>query len=190
MGIINTYTAYHATDQSNVTSIIEDNFSFCEKATHWLGNGVYFFLDKSLAIEWGNNCPTTKYGTIEIPAIIEAIIHVNDDFVCDMRELETFNRVKAAFDVFWQYVYRKKCTISYDEAFYEKLECAFFNWLTKKWDINCIICNFTKRRFHIIKSQTSGIFNKFNLVYVETQMCIKDSSCITERKEFLQSEVL
>ena len=183
MGTINTYTAYHATDKINVGSIVKDNFIFHEKNTHWLGSGVYFFLDKTLAISWGNNCPTKKYGSINNPVIIEVSIVLDNDVVCDMRELETYNNVKKAFDVFWQYAYKGHCTVNYDNDFFEKLECAFFNWLTKKWGIKCIICNFQKRRLPIVESKLEDMFNKFCLTYVETQMCIKDVSHIVDRKE-------
>ncbi|MBQ3063494.1 MAG: hypothetical protein IJC99_01655 [Clostridia bacterium] len=185
MGTMNTYTAYHATDKSNVQSIITSNFTFREKSTHWLGNGVYFFVDKSLAIDWGNNCPTTKYGCIKDPAVIEAIIFVDDDFVCDMRELETHNKVKHAFDIFWESVYKARYTAKYDNNFIEKLECAFFNWFTKKLGWKCIICNFQKRTLPIAKSKFDSMFSQFRLPYVETQICVKDISCITNRKELL-----
>lgn len=183
MGTINTYTAYHATDKSNVESIVEDNFIFEEKDTHWLGSGVYFFLDKSLAISWGRNCPTKKYGSINNPAIIEALISLDNDVVCDMRELKTYNYVKKAFDIFWQYAYRSHCTVSYNDDFIEKLECAFFNWLTKKLGIKCIICNFQKRSLPIVKYELEDTFSRFCLAYVETQMCVKDASHIVDRKE-------
>lgn len=183
MGTINTYTAYHATDQSNVTSILQNNFIFHPKDTHWLGNGVYFFLDKMLAVSWGNNCPTTKYGAITKPAIIEVVVCANSDFVCDMRELKTYNQVKKAFDVFWESAYKAHCTAICDEKFVEKLECAFFNWLTAKLNLKCIICNFQKKEMPITESKTNDIFARFRLAYAETQMCVKDVSGIVERKE-------
>lgn len=183
MGTLNTYTAYHATDRSNVTSILQNNFIFHPKDTHWLGNGVYFFLDKMLAVSWGNNCPTTKYGAIKKPAIIEVVVYANDDFVCDMRKLQTYNQVKKAFDIFWQSACKARCTATYDEDFFEKLECAFFNWLTAKWNLECIICNFQKRGMPIVKSEATDIFTRFRLTYTETQMCVKDVSDIIERKE-------
>lgn len=189
MGKVNIYTAYHATDKKNVTSIINDNFFFKEKDTHWLGNGVYFFLDKSLVVSWGSNCPTKKYGSIQIPAIIESVICVDEDSVCDMRELQKFNRVKKAFDLFWKTAYKVPCTATQDNVFFERLECAFFNWITKKWKLNCIICAFEKRNIPIVETETRKLFKNFHLVYVETQMCVKDVTYITKRREILQLEV-
>lgn len=185
MGTINTYTAYHATDKSNVSSILKRNFLFHSKDTHWLGDGVYFFLDKGLAIAWGNNCPTKKYGKITIPAIIECIISVDDDFVCDMRQLQTYNRVKNAFDIFWGSVYKAPCTAKYDDAFFEKLECAFFNWLTKKLSLKCIVCVFQKRLLPVEETEFDTHFRKFGIPCVEIQLCIKDISHIANRKQIL-----
>lgn len=182
MGTINTYIVYHATDESNVASIVKDNFIFHPKATHWLGDGVYFFLDKALAVSWGKNCPTKKYGSINKFAIVEAIVQVDSDFVCDMRKLDTFNEVKQAFEIFWKYNYKIPATAKHDNAFFEKLECAFFNWLAKKRNLSCIVCNFEKRKIETVSNSMDNFFKGFNIIYVETQMCVKDSCCIKERR--------
>lgn len=182
MSTIKTYVAYHATDESNVASIIENNFIYKPKDTHWLGFGSYFFLDKTLALFWGNNCPTTKYGQINKPAFIEVVVRSEDEFVCDMRELEKFNMVKQAFEIFWGSVYKIPCTAKYDAKFIEKLECAFFNWFATKKNLNCIICNFQKRELPTISNTVDNVFNKFRILYIETQMCVRNADCIEERK--------
>ena len=94
MGIIKTYIAYHATDESNLSIIIENNFEFNPNDEHWLGNGIYFFKDPALAKHWGEQIPTTKYGEINKFVLIKAKIDVDDDFLCDMKLLDGYNYVK------------------------------------------------------------------------------------------------
>lgn len=189
MGTIKTYVAYHATDKSNANAIIEDNFLYHPSDVHWLGDGVYFFLDKELAFRWGYFCPTKKYGKISVPAVIEALIRVDDDELFDMRKLESFNEAMFRFDEFWNYVRGYYIDTNPDRDFYDRLECAFFNWLTSKLNLKCIICEFDKRRISFAQTDSSHVFNKLRLSYMETQMCVKDVSLIIDRKEIIERSV-
>ena len=47
-----TFDAYHATDQNNAVLIQYEGFKFHHNDEHWLGNGVYFFIDEALAKKW------------------------------------------------------------------------------------------------------------------------------------------
>jgi len=42
---IRKYQAYHGTDKSNAKSICINGFNLSEGNSHWLGDGVYFFVD-------------------------------------------------------------------------------------------------------------------------------------------------
>ena len=97
MGTITSYTAYHATDRKNIGSIVANGFTYNKYEYHWLGNGVYFFLDKQLAIKWGKN-HSAQYGVIDDCSIIKVLIEVDDDDLCDMRMLDTYCYVKEQFD--------------------------------------------------------------------------------------------
>ena len=51
---------------------------------HWLGEGIYFYTDKSLA-EWWTTNPTKNHGIeITVSAIIECLIEVPNDKVLNL----------------------------------------------------------------------------------------------------------
>ena len=123
MGNIQRYTAYHATDKHNVESIISNNFTFNKSDEHWLGNGVYFFIDVALAREWGKKTPTKKFGTINEYAIIKAIIEVDDDYVCDLTMLDDYKFVAQKFSEFCEILSSRSVVL--ENASYLNLRCAW-----------------------------------------------------------------
>ena len=72
---------YHGTDKSVVDDIMRSGFRCKPNKEHWLGEGIYFFIDKSLA-EWWTSNPSKKHGVnVTNPAIIECTIEAEDDKV-------------------------------------------------------------------------------------------------------------
>ncbi|MBR3809179.1 MAG: hypothetical protein IKK46_02615, partial [Clostridia bacterium] len=51
----------HGTDASVVNDILKNGFIYKPNDEHWLGDGIYFFLDENLA-EWWTTNPTKKSG--------------------------------------------------------------------------------------------------------------------------------
>ena len=194
MGIIQTYPAYHATDRSRIANIIANNFSFRSSPEHWLGDGVYFFLDPDLAILWGKKTPTQKFGAIDEYRIIEAIIQTDSDHVCDMRNLRTYNLVVRKFEEFWNFLssQNKKLvlpdSVSEDSPIaYRYIRCAFFNWLAKDGDYKCTIAPFSERSI-ANKGPADYPFPNFKIPYPEIQLCVYDPSIITDRHEYKQED--
>ncbi len=187
MGTINTYTAYHATDQNNVASIICDDFKFNKKDIHWLGNGVYFFIDKQLAIKWGGN-HSAQYGTINNCAIIEAFIEVDDEHLCDMRMLDTYCYVKNWFEKYMEVVSTSQIKIKgvSQRTYHQRIRCAFFDWLVKELDLKCIIAYFSERKSTLPtkadKEDNEGLFAQFKMPYIEVQLCVFDTDCISKKE--------
>lgn len=190
MGNIQRYTAYHATDKHNVESIIKNNFTFNKSNEHWLGNGVYFFIDVALAREWGKKTPTKKFGTIDEYAIIKAIIEVDDDYVCNMLTLDDCEIVVQYFKVFWEEVYSK--TKSMENFSDKQVRCAFFNWLTKVRNLKCIIAQFKERNFpinfRVNDDLDKSVLCLLQIVYNEIQMCVTDNDCIIIRENYFDNE--
>ena len=74
---------YHGTDFANTHTILSDNYQISEGDTHWLGDGVYFFVESVLtntekAIElaekwaiaqsWDNDTKKYKYNQYTVMA--------------------------------------------------------------------------------------------------------------------------
>lgn len=181
MGTINTYTAYHATDKSNVNGIMTNNFTYNVHDDHWLGNGVYFFLDKNLAIKWPElSCK--KYGVIKCATIFEVEILTNEESVCDLRDLKSYNFVKDTFVEYWNMV--KSSNKFMQSINMSKIRCAFFDWLIKEADLKCIIAYFTERNnlTGYIDKSAFKIFSDFHIPYIEVQLCVTDVTCIKDKK--------
>ena len=194
MGIIQTFQAYHATDRSKIDSIIADNFSFRTSKEHWLGDGVYFFEDPALAIKWGERKPTKKFGAIYEPCIVQTQIETHPDYVCNMLELQTYNLVLQYFEEFWKVIAKgnKKLflpnSVSEDSPIaYRYIRCAFFNWLAKIGNYKCTRALFTERDV-ANRCHAEYPFSNFKMPYFEIQICVYDTSIITDRHEYIQED--
>ena len=180
MGTINTYTAYHVTDASNVDNIKNNNFTFNHDEEHWLGDGIYFFLDSSLAKNWGKNKPTSKYGKINNPVVLQTDVVVNKSETIDMRFLSDYNYMKTAFDSYWSSVCDLHQSLNY--ANYKKIRCAFFNTCIEKTGCKCLIAYFNERNLSD-HTEYSREFCSLKTPYMEVQMCVTDNSVIKNISE-------
>ena len=188
MSILNTYTAYHVTDSSNLKSIKESGFTWKHNEKHWLGGGAYFFIDPSLPEHWYRNLPL-GYGGIKIPVYLKVTISVTPERLIDTRFLKDYNKVKKEFDAFWetigQYLFGNKyyeiSTSGKDikKDFLWRLRAAFFDWYKETNHIVCIIANFNERNKLSDYTGHGDIFLQFKIPYVETQVCVSDSTIIT-----------
>lgn len=95
------YEVYHVTDTENLEKIINGSFEYHKNDIHWLGQGVYFFLDISLAKDWATK-NVGGYGKIISPAYIKCVVNVDKKYLLDLRYLEDYNFVKQCFDKFYK----------------------------------------------------------------------------------------
>ena len=87
-GIVSLLDCYHGTHSEDANAIIRDKaFVIKPRDNHWLGNGVYFFVDdqgaaswwaKDIAIKAGTN-PVVLYVRIEIDRSDWLNLNANDD---------------------------------------------------------------------------------------------------------------
>jgi hypothetical protein len=181
MGTIIAYSAYHVTDANNVESIKKNNFTFQSSEEHWLGDGIYFFLDSALAKKWGESKPTYKFGSINKPIVLKANIVVDESEVIDMRFLDDYNAMKNAFDSYWCSV----CSLNkaLDKANYKKIRCAFFNACIKKTGCKCLIAYLSERNNLADYTEYYREFAFLKTPYMEVQMCVTDNSVINDISE-------
>lgn len=174
------YVGYHGTDLKCAESIIKSSFRCKISTKHWLGNGIYFFKDKQLAVWWTTK-PSQKFGNdIDNPAIIKAIIHCEDDKVCNMFQLETYTFIVEKFRCFMETF---RCYAQTDESYsVEKLRCSFFDWLTEIYHIDLIECGFQIDPPEITNGEEFELMrNKFNIPYIQVQLCVKYDSLIKDK---------
>lgn len=175
---------YHGTDAKNAESILSGNFIYKRNKTHWLGNGIYFYLDLSLAHWWTKN-PTKKFGIkIEKGVIIKAEISIDRPSLIDLRTISDYN-------FFLHTYYKEYLPILNTGAFnissqeYKQLRCSYCDFLRKRYLYKAIIGNFSFATHSYLPRQYKDFSKKMRLPYIETQLCLFDIDCITNKSKII-----
>lgn len=167
--------SYHGTDKKCAEQIQKNGFRVRKNKNHWLGNGVYFFLDQSLAVWWCKS-PTSKFGEkIDIPVIIEVDILSNEDNTIDTRLLEHYNWLGEKFEEFKGRFFNSGRVMS-KELKEPQVRCAFFDWLHAEFECaDVIIGGFQKKNPAYIQN---SVPYEFHIPYVEYQVCVFENELI------------
>ena len=100
-----TIKGHHGTDINSCKAILKSNYKISEGDQHWLGEGVYFFIEGlstdtinlakkwAIAEAWDNDNKKYKYTNF---AVIESLIEVEEDKILD---LTTEDGVKILSDL-------------------------------------------------------------------------------------------
>lgn len=162
---------YHGTDYQAAQQIKDGCFKTKQNLRHWLGNGVYFYLDKDLAVWWASR-PSQRFGsTITNPAIITAKLNLSAGNVLDLRSLKDYRQIAKWYYEFSEIV----CSYCANEEIIdsEKLRCSFFDYLMKKKDIDIIIGSFTKKQPYRDDPEIEYL-EGVDLGYPEVQICVRE----------------
>jgi len=174
-----TYEAYHATAEECVPFILKDKFAYKFDDEHWLGNGIYFFIDIDLAKWWATK-PSDKYGTAgKNYAIIKVLLEANSDTIFDLRELKNYNLLPQLIEEFkreTKHIF-KSCK---EKPTAKKFRCKFFDWLRKSLDLNLIIAYFNKIYPKYIKEDDNNYLK--DIFYAEVQLCAFNNDIIKHKE--------
>lgn len=175
-------TGYHATDQDNVNDILKNGFIYSRNSKHWLGNGVYFYLDSVLA-EWWTTKPSKRFGSpIKNKAIVKCTFKINEDNLINLRRLDHYN--------FFMNIYMSEYLpelIGYGASKPKDvgtLRCSVCDYIAKMYNIHAIIGVFNLPHQPYLPKTYQKTYNELKLLYPETQLCIFDQNII-EKKEIL-----
>ena len=174
---INTYIGFHATDIKYAKLIIENEFLVKPNDMQWLGQGIYFYLDKELA-KWWTTRPSRRFGcNIKNAAIIEAKIQCSKDTCFDMRDVKVYRIAEKLFTEYFGEIYDN---LDIDTPIgIDKLKCSFFDWLKARYLINVIIGVFSDNEKAYLESTNLSIIH---MTFGEVQLCVTDNTCIIEKK--------
>lgn len=166
------FNAYHGTDQKYLHSITINGFKCKENDEHWLGNGIYFFIDYDLA-KWWTLIKHSKFGNnVDTPVVIEVELSCDSDDIVDLRVLENYNWIYKQYNEF----HRNLLCCGSHKLTSNKLRCAFFDWLKEEYDIKVIVAGFQKNSPSYLQG---NLLDVFNIPYVEYQVCVYDASIIS-----------
>lgn len=167
--------AYHGTDQSVVDDIMRKGFRCKPNKEHWLGEGIYFYVDKSLA-EWWTTNPTKKHGVnITDPAIVECIIEVDDDKVLNLCTLNGYKEYVDIYNTFFRkWTHQSKAK---EKVNFKQLRCAFFDYLNMLFDVDVIIAPFIlPDQPYIPPCYNEQYANNMHIMYAEIQVCVRETA--------------
>lgn len=172
-------TVFHGTNLSNARIIKEEGFKVKMNKRHWLGNGIYFFEDYSLAKWWTTN-PSENFGTIvDQPAIITCKLLLDSSRILNLLLLEDYTQFVEIFEKEFYPMYKKHNVINF-EFDEEVLRCTYCDFLKKGYHIDAIIGNFyipTQPYLPVIHDLE---FERLLLTYTEVQYCIFNSKIISD----------
>lgn len=172
------FFAYHGTDLERAKEIVKSDFIYKHNSKHWLGNGVYFYLDYSLAKWWTTN-PSKMFGTkINTESIIQVEIEIDENDILDLRILEDY---KEFSDIYYNEFIPEIDTGILGEINshnYKKVRCSFCDYLKNSYDLKCIIGNFDIPSQRYIPNKCRKLSDYLKLHYIETQVCLFDTQLI------------
>lgn len=172
---------YHGTDLSNAKRIVSTDFIYKHSETHWLGNGVYFYIDLSLAKWWTSN-PSKVYGVkVTTPAIVKAVIEIpNDVGFLDLRKLSDYKEFSDIF--FNEYLPLLRLgAFSINSANRRRIRCSFCDYLKAQYSLKVIIGNFSLPNQPYLIDYKS-LASQLELYYIETQLCLFDTGYIIKKE--------
>jgi hypothetical protein len=192
MGDNNTITVYHGTDLNCAETIMRNGFIFKKNPEHWLGNGIYFFKDYSLAKWWCTN-PSSKFGTKIIdPVVMTCDLKIEKNKILDLRNLKGYNKFCEIFDnniihVLGKFLYNPKDTFTKKE-----IRTFFCDYIRDSEKFQLIIGNFISlNKSYLSTIVYPAFFDILELKYIETQICVFDPSIITNISyETIKQEVV
>lgn len=176
-------TGYHGTDLHCAKQIMSSTFKFKYNDKHWLGNGVYFYLDFSLARWWTTN-PSQKFGVrVTAPAIVEVDFNFDEgkDEILDLRKLSDYDTfTKIYFDEFIPLI--ESGVFDFSLLSTNRIRCSFCDYLKRQYDLKAIIGNFSLPNQPYISDRYRELQSKMKLSYIETQLCVFDLNVIVSKK--------
>lgn len=170
---------YHATDSNNVDDIIKNDFTFRRNKKHWLGNGIYFYLDPSLAKWWATN-PSKVFGDpIKNSSIIKCVFKISDERFVNLRKLDHYNFFIKAYNEYLQELTVKGTAKPND---INVLRCSVCDYIANTYNIQAILGVFNMFKQPYLHPNYMNTYKELKLLYPETQLCVFDQSII-EKKE-------
>ncbi len=170
---------YHGTDQNCAEQILKEGFSFHKNPEHWLGNGIYFFEDKSLA-SWWTTRPSQKFGTkINKRVLIESKVEYDDEDVLNLKNLEEYEFFCSQFS---DYLKEFGHNGAMGVLPIQKMRCAYCDFFQSRYNYKMIIGTFYKPEQSYLPKGYFDFLNKIELPYIEVQYCIFSRDIIVASK--------
>lgn len=170
---------FHGTKKKAYDSIKIEGFRVKARDTHWLGQGVYFFLeDFEEAKRWAVYCIDAD--PKEVLGVIEARIEVPYNQYLNLDTASGHDLlVKYAKDVITQ-IEEKQIGVE-GELSKEKIRCLILDSISRE-SVKVITMSFQKKPSKSV-NEPHVIGNAFDKRHI--QICVRDTNCI-KSQEFIE----
>jgi len=171
------YELYHGTDLAIAKKIMKEGFIQRKNPEHWLGNGIYFYKDRSLA-EWWTSKPSMKFGNpISVPALVCVTVGLQENHFFDLNNLTHYIVCATEYDKFHS-IAKKRIEPAEEEYNINKIRCAFFDSLKERYMLDCVIGTFHLEDQRYLLGVNNASMKHAKLPYIETQICVFSETII------------
>lgn len=187
---------YHSTHTDNLESIVRNGFYMSKpNAGHWLGKGVYFFVDLYYAVEW-KIIGVLKKNNIEDSKEAENTCIIVANIDCESFEVVDFS-VPDGYEIYKTFLEVLKDNLSseeYEETVskgdkyiikaLEKLEIVQGEKYLSAFDVVCADYNRDLNNTTTRDVEKDGSFSRSNQI----QLCVKNLKAISNIHKFIDKE--
>lgn len=187
--------AYHGTCTKYKESIEKNGFDpkiTNHRNDHWLGQGVYFFIDFNQSMWWANSIASKNSGASALiykSNIVADSLNVLD--LDDYHQLQDF--IDYSIDLFKEIERTKPAKLMIFDN--KKLRAVLVDYYKTEKNYYVVIATFTKRIAGYIKHRDEKelgiqdkIFSMIGLGYKERQICVSKKDCIKNTVLFYNGE--
>ncbi len=164
-----TYQCYHGTGESN-SIIIQSSkeFKFTYRSNHWLGQGVYFFINDYEKAKWWaeHNRPCKETS----PVVLKCEVKLKDSELLDLNTEKDLNKLDDFSIEFFESLKKEKITIKFKDI-HEKNCKVIDMFLENNKGYKAV-----HRTFNSTKTSMKENGAGFHLL--SDQLCITDQSII------------
>jgi hypothetical protein len=177
------FIGYHGTFCPFVDDILNNCFTYSPREDHWLGQGIYFYNDDCRrAYDWAKIKRKNSNKHRKMPAaIIKCYIQVYRDKLLDLNKSEDARKVKKYAQ---EIVVSSEFSYKFDPENEKKNRCLLYDIISDMYDIKVISAPFINKEYST--KSCKGI--KFNVLFCEQQICVKNQDVILSRECIFKEE--
>lgn len=195
------FKGYHGTSSVHKQSIADGGLDpeKCRYSRkHWLGQGVYFFLNKKQAWWWAQEVSCVNNKSVAVPVVVSAKIHVKKEALLDLDNNEQVSLFFSRLILDKEYA---ESLIDRKVVFNDKQQfrALWFDYYKENYKIDVIKCTFVKDcvkyagnivldealTYQKELSRELGVYFKETQLCVSRKVCIADVQVVSEQEELI-----
>lgn len=177
---------YHGTDSGAAKNIIATKFNESNGPEHWLGKGVYFFVNGisdpqedainwAKAQAWDNAKKQNRYADY---SVLRCEVELNDDEILDLTLPESVTRFNDIKTQLLELIFSKRKNFRYVSPAAQS--CMLFSFMVDFMEVDAV------RHYLYIKPIPERRLQLILNVPNTTVLCVSEAKCITTKPEIVR----